>query len=248
MTIRSTHGALLGACLGAVLAIAAISAPASAQPALSKQFLAAYEAGQDAFNLGQYDEARQQFERARDFEPDLPGPYRFLALVAQAQERWQDCLDAARAAIDKKPDSPRVPEVSAVHAGCRASDGRAPFVGEFGTGGAVAVTTNAAGASVRLNGLKYGAAPLAPRAFAVGALEVSVAAKGSLNGTVQAKVLAGLVTDVHVELSPDPAAAKETAASPVETAEEIDVGWLTLSTPGVAERAISLDGAPAHLR
>ena len=58
-----------------------------------------FQAGVDAFRLGKYDEARVHLEKARALDPKLPGPHRFLAAVAQAQGKSDECIAEARAAI-----------------------------------------------------------------------------------------------------------------------------------------------------
>jgi len=79
------------------LACLLVAATAHAQNAdLTKEF----QAGIDAFRLGKYDEARAHLEKARDVDPKLPGPYRFLAAVAQAQGKWDDCIANARKALE----------------------------------------------------------------------------------------------------------------------------------------------------
>src|SRR6202000_1781879 len=83
------------------LAVLAVATVASAQP--PAKFTSEYQAGVDAFRLGHYDDARAHLEKARSLSPKLPGPHRFLAAVAQAQSRWDDCIDSARQALVLNP-------------------------------------------------------------------------------------------------------------------------------------------------
>src|SRR5262245_51238329 len=96
-----------------VVATAAVLAgPARAQP---DEVTKTFQAGADAYRLGKYAEARALLEKARSLDPKLPGPHRFLAAVAQAEHRWDDCIASARQAIILKPDSTEVAATRAIH-------------------------------------------------------------------------------------------------------------------------------------
>ena len=69
-----------------VLLLVVSRAYADPAPELTKEF----QAGVDAFRLGHFAEARTHLEKARDMDPKLPGPHRFLAAVAQSEGHWQD--------------------------------------------------------------------------------------------------------------------------------------------------------------
>ena len=104
MIVGATEGAktrmpskLMRWMVGAIVMIAA--ATATAQP--SSQFLAEFQAGTDAYRLGQYAEARAHLERAMAIEPSLPGPPRFLAAVDAAESKWAECVGHARTAMHK---------------------------------------------------------------------------------------------------------------------------------------------------
>src|SRR5690606_36863504 len=157
--------------LRAALVVLLVAHAAHAQPArLTKEF----QAGVDAYRLGQYDAARAHLEKARDLDPKLPGPHRFLAAVAQAQGRWDDCIASSRTAMELNPASSEIADTRRVHDECRASAGRMPYRGALGDSAAIAVTTNVPGATVKLNGLTYGGTPLAPRPIAAGMLELEI--------------------------------------------------------------------------
>src|SRR5437870_13907156 len=78
---------------------------ALAQPVPPAELTKEFQAGVDAFRLGNYDEARVHLEKARAIDPKLPGPHRFLAAVAKAQNKWQECIDGARKALELNPTS-----------------------------------------------------------------------------------------------------------------------------------------------
>jgi hypothetical protein len=225
----------------------ALVRPAAAQPAPpqpSAAFEAAYAAGQDAYHLGQFDAARAHFERARKLQADAPGPYRMLAAVAVAQKRFDDCLTEAAGYLVRAPTGKFVPEVRKLHAQCRRTLGRAGFSGDFGEGGAIALTSNVEGATVRLNGLKYGATPLEARAVAAGKLEVSLERRGYLPGKADVVVIPGIVVDVRIDLERDPRApATDLAERPKE---DVTIGWLVVAT-SVPAAIVSLDGTPVRL-
>ncbi len=240
---RSSTSAVSFLLIVVPLLIASGAARAQEQP-VSQQFSRAYQAGQDAYNLGKLDRARSQFERARDFEPSLPGPHRWLAQVALAQDRFEDCLAEAIAALELAPQSPQAPAVRAIHAQCRDRLGRPPFTGDYAAGGALAVTANVDGAQVRVNGLAYGATPMDPRAIAVGDVEVGLERSGYLPATTTAKIYEGVVTDVAVELAADPNAATDPDVIAVRSTEDIQDGWVELvGLP--AHATIAVDGQPA---
>ena len=172
---------------------------AAAQP--PAKFTPEYQAGVDAFRLGKYDDARAHLEKARTLAPKLPGPHRFLAAVAQAQSRWDDCIDSARHALALNPTSSEVGETRKLHDACRASAGRMPYRGAaLGEGAAISVTANVDGATVRIGGLTYGGTPLDPRPITAGAHEIEILKLGYKPITVSVDALPGIVTDVAVEL------------------------------------------------
>ncbi len=182
--------------------VLALTSAVSAQPSpdITKEF----QAGVDAFRLGKLDEAKAHLEKAKALDPKLPGPNRFLAAVAQGQQRWQDCIDFARTAIELNPRSAEIADTKKVHDECRISAGRAPYREELGESAAIAVVTSVAGATVKIGGLNYGGTPLAPRPITAGKLEVDVEKTGWKPVHVSVNALAGLVTDVTLELEPDP--------------------------------------------
>jgi hypothetical protein len=172
---------------------------AAAQP--PAKFTPEYQAGVDAFRLGKYDDARAHLEKARTLAPKLPGPHRFLAAVAQAQSRWDDCIDSARHALALNPTSSEVGETRKLHDACRASAGRMPYRGAaLGEGAAISVTANVDGATVRIGGLTYGGTPLDPRPITAGAHEIEILKLGYKPIKVSVDALPGIVTDVAVEL------------------------------------------------
>ena len=182
--------------------VLALTSVVSAQP--SSDVTKEFQAGVDAFRLGKLDEAKGHLEKAKSLDPNLPGPNRFLAAVAQAQQRWQDCIDFARTAIELNPRSAEIADTKKVHDECRLAAGRVPFRDELGDSAAIAVVTSVAGATVKIGGLNYGGTPLAPRPITAGKLEIDVEKPGWKPVHVSVNALAGLVTDVTLELEPDP--------------------------------------------
>lgn len=205
-----------------VVTLAALFGSAMAQ---SKPLEREFQAGVDAYRLGEYDEARTHLEKARALDPSLPGPHRFLAALAKAQERYGECVTHATKALELAPQSREAPDTRKLHEECRTADGRPPFRGTWAEGGALAVVAREQGSAafvqVRLDGKPIGSTPLAPRALAVGSYEVAVGPR-----VVRANISAGVVTDVEVELTA--------------------TGWLVLSRELLARPGLVLeiDGAP----
>jgi tetratricopeptide (TPR) repeat protein len=167
------------------------------------KFTHEYDAGVDAFRLGKFDDARAHLEKARELVPTLPGPHRFLAAVAQAQSLWDDCIDAARRALELNPSSSEIAETRKLHDACRMSAGRAPYHGPaLGEGAAIAVSANVDGATVSINGLTYGGTPLDPRRITAGTHTVAVTKQGYRPAILAVEMLPGIVTDVAVQLDP----------------------------------------------
>ncbi len=208
---------------------------AFAQPAELKQ---QFDAGIDAYRLGKLDEARTHLEKARALDPKLPGPHRFLAAVAQAQGRWADCIGSAHEALVLKPTSTEAADTKKLYESCRVSAGRAPYRDELGESAAIAVTTNVPGATVKINGLTYGGTPLAPRPIAAGELDVAIEKPGWKRRQTTVTALAGIVTDIIVELEPDPTA--NTGIGLEVKPKEITVGYLIVPPQS---GAITIDGA-----
>lgn len=204
----------------------------------------AYDEGVEAYQLGELERARAALEKARSIQPELPGTYRWLAAVAKAQKRWEDCLAAAEEYLTRSKGGRYVDSVRKLHADCRDALGRPRFDGDLTRGGAIAVTSNVEGASVRINGLKYGATPLLPRPVAAGPSDVTVEAPGYLPKTVSVDIVEGIVKDVHVDLERDPNAAR--AGSPRRPrADEVRVGWVSFAV-GVPGATVTVDGEPAR--
>ena len=232
--------------LGVVAALSLVCfGPAWAQPKPPEAFTREYQAGIDMFRLGKYDEARAHLEAARAIAPDLPGPHRFLAAVAAAENKWDECIAAARAAIAANPQSNEIGATRKLHDDCRAALGRTPFTGEYADGGAIAVTANVSGATVTVGGLKYGATPLSPRAIALGEVEVLVQKSGWQDARTKVKILPSVVTDVELTLTED-----TTPTTPVDGGPDPslpppipDLGWLKLSS--VEGARVTIDGQPA---
>ena len=164
--------------------------------ALTREF----QAGVDAYRLGKYDEARAHLEKAQSIDPRLPGPHRFLAAVAQAQQRWADCITETRRALQLNPHSSEIAETRKLHDHCREADGRPVYAGDIGDGAAIAVTANVAGATVRIGGLRYGGTPVAPRLIKAGVLQVDVEKAGWKPAHLTVEALPAIVTDITVEL------------------------------------------------
>jgi hypothetical protein len=208
------------------IALLLASRVATAQPVdLTKEF----QAGVDAFRLGKLDEARAHLEKARSLDPKLPGPHRFLAAVAHAQTRWDDCIESGHKALEINPASSEAADTRKLYESCRVAAGRSPARQDLGDSAAIAVVTNVPGASVKINGLTYGGTPLAPRPITPGTLDIEIDKPGwkPIKRTVNA--IAGVITDVNVDLEPD----KSTEASnelEVKAAAKLKNGYLVLPT------------------
>ncbi len=223
--------------VGLTVVLLVTASPAWAQkpsPTFTKEF----QAGVDAFRLGQYDEAVRHLEAASQAEPKLPGPHRFRAAVAAAQSQWDVCIASARTAIQLNPQSSEIVATRKVHDGCRESAGRPLFAGVYATGGAIAVAANVAGATVTVEGLKYGATPLAPRAIALGDVTVTASKSGWKTATGTTTILPHIVTDIELTLVEDAGAiGAGNGDRPLD-----DLGWLRVKT--VAGATVRIDGKP----
>jgi tetratricopeptide (TPR) repeat protein len=176
-----------------------VATTASAKPAAT--FTKEFQAGIDAFRLGKFDDARAHLEAAKKLDPKLPGPYRFLAAVAQSQEKFDECVADAHEALHLNPSSTEAPETKKLYDTCRGSAGRAAYRGpDLGDAAAIAVVTNVPGATVKINKLSYGGTPLAPRRISAGTLDVTITKSGYKSVHLTVEALAGLVNDVVVDL------------------------------------------------
>lgn len=211
---------------------------ATAQPngKLAREF----QEGVDAYRLGDYAEARAHLEAARKLDPKLPGPHRFLAAVALAEKRYDDCIVSAAQALRVAPQSREVADTRKLHEDCRGGAGRAGFAGRYGEGGAISVTASfedgTVGAAITIDGKSSGSTPLYPRPIPVGSHQIKVSRAGSKEQAITVDVLPGIVTDVAVVLS---------SATAVE-------GWVELPASLVdgdtgAPVALSIDGKAVAL-
>jgi tetratricopeptide (TPR) repeat protein len=227
-----------------VLMTVALASPARAQ---KLDFNESWNRGQDAFNLGRYDEARAHFERARELEPKSPGPYRYLGKIAKVQQRYRDCLKASAEAIRLKPDSPNVPEVKKDLDECRAGLNLPPLRAQLVAGqGALSVTANVEGAVVTVDGARKGATPLEPVPLPAGPVVIAVSKEGYLPGEKTADVVPGIVVDVEVELAPDPEYVAPKPVDPGQTSEDITVGWVLLEIESKEQPVVLIDGKAAQ--
>jgi hypothetical protein len=188
------------AILLSVVALAAGSHPAHAAPAA--EIAREFQAGVDAYRLGEYDEARLHLDKVLRLDPKLPGPHRFLAAVASARQHWDECIAEARRAIQLNPRSREIADTRKLHDECRAQLGRPAYRAELGDHAAIAVVSNVAGARVRIGGLRYGGTPVAPRRIRPGAHEVDVDKRGFRPAHRAVEALPGIVTDVEIDLEP----------------------------------------------
>ena len=159
-----------------------------------------YEAGQDAYHLGKLEEAQAAFSKARDLEPDKPGPWRWLGRTARARKEWEQCLEAAIQALRLSPRSRYAAEVRRDIEACRAGLGRPAYEGKLGAGqGAIHVPLSPIYGDMRVavDGIKRGAPPIVfPVNVGKHVVEM-VSEKGSVPPVqVSVDVLPGIVHDV----------------------------------------------------
>ncbi|MDB4962712.1 MAG: hypothetical protein JWP01_2711 [Myxococcales bacterium] len=223
--------------------LAVISLASSVAAAPSKEVTREFQAGVDAFRLGKLAEARTYLERASRLDPKLPGPHRFLAAVAQAESRFPDCIRSARTAIELNPRSQEIADTIKLHDDCRRAAGRPAYPQELGDKAAIAVTTNVPAATVTISGLAYGATPLEPRPITVGSHDLALTKSGFLPAQVTVNALAGVVTDVEVELIADPAAAAPDVSTDQVVARA--TGQLVVAVRPPTSTRIVIDGTEA---
>jgi len=222
-----------------VVVLLGITGLARAQPP-SPELTREFGAGVDAFRLGNYAEARVHLEKAKALAPKLAGPNRFLAAVAQAELKWDECIAAARAALAQNPQSEELADTRKLHDECRSSAGRPPYRGDLGESAAIAVTTNVP-ASVRIRGLTYGGTPMAPRPITAGHLALDIEKVGYRTARVDVDALPGIVTDVIVELEQGESTLTQVTVRPSS-------GRLVVSPPQHrGPRQIEIDGLPVTL-
>jgi hypothetical protein len=217
-----------------VVGLLCVASSARAQQP-SKQFLDEYQKGIDAYRLGKFDEAKQHLE----------GPWRFLGAIAQAEQRFGDCVASTREAIRLNPTSSEIDATKKVHDECRASWGKPDFAGPYDVGqGAISINSDPAGAAIELSGLAYGATPIAPRTLAVGPVDITLTKTGYLPKTMTIEILPGVVTDVDVTLEEDPNVKGQGGIG--EAPPEITTGWIKVETT-VPSAIIEIDGKQLEL-
>lgn len=186
-----------------------------AQPA-SARLAREFQDGVDAYRLGDYAEARVHLEAARKLDPKLPGPHRFLAAVAFAEKRYDDCVESATTALRVGPQSRELEDTRKLHDDCRIADGRPTFAGKYGEGGALSITATfegaPAGAALVIDGRASGSTPLYPRAIPAGPHRIKVGRAGAVDQLLDLHVLPGVVTDLEVALLTPHETAHEAAA------------------------------------
>jgi hypothetical protein len=210
---------------------------AAADPAAD--FEKIYQDGLEAERMGQLDKARELLLKAHQMNPKAPGPYRYLALVAKEEKKWDECVEFLRSAIEANPSSSLGPEVRKVHDECREAAGRQPYRDALGGSAAISVYSNPSGASVKVSGLSYGGTPMSPRPITPGPHEVEVEKPGYKSAHTSVNALPDIVTDVVFELEIDPNSALNKPEKPADVPTK---GWLIV--PGTY--AITIDQQPAQ--
>jgi hypothetical protein len=228
------------------LVLLLVSHVASAQ---SNDVTKVFQTGVDAFRLGKFDEARKHLEKARDLDPKLPGPHRFLAAVDQAQARFPECMKSAFKALELNPRSSEAPDTRKLYEACRVSAGRSPAREDLGDSAAIAITTDEPGATVKINGLTYGGTPLFPRPITAGPLEIEIEKAGYKTYKAQINALAGIVTDLDIALERDLSVQVPTDLE--VKAADIKVGYLIVPTQDgtlrINDKPVALTGQRIEL-
>ena len=175
--------------------------------ARADKFEKEWNAGQDAFNLAKYDEAREHFTRAKAMRPALPGPWRWLGRIARVEEKWDDCVAASTAAVKLKPDSPLVREVREDLDACRSALGRPRYDHPLSAGqGALAVVADVEGAAVLVDGIAKGTTPLGAMPLNKGRHRVELHPPANGVGydvaRAEVEVIPGITVDAVVRLAP----------------------------------------------
>jgi len=226
-------------CLGLLLSA---TGTAHAQQVKKDGFDEAWNKGQDLFNLGKYDEARVQFDKARELSPKLPGPWRYLGKIAKIQKRWQDCVEAYTEAIRLKPDSNNAEEVRNDLDSCRNGLGHASYSGTLPKGfGALGVTANVEGARVTVDGIGKGATPMAASPLVAGKHTVLVEKEGYLRYEASIEVVATIVVDVDAQLEVDPNAKPNQLPENGNPGDDVTVGWIVVAS-NAGGVAVLIDG------
>jgi len=227
-------------CAAACLCFAAVGiatvSVATAQP--NAKLAREFQEGVDAYRLGDYAEARAHLEAARKLDPKLPGPHRFLAAVAFAEKRYDDCIVSAAQALRVAPQSREVADTRKLHDDCRGGAGRAGFAGRYGEGGAISVTASfedgTVGAAIMIDGKASGSTPLYPRPIPAGKHQIKVSRTGSKEQVIAVDVLPGIVTDVAVSLRSATAAVEGWVELPAELLDGDTGAPIALSIDGKA--------------
>lgn len=220
----------------AVVVLVVLAGVAVAQPP-PKEFTRELDAGIDAFRLGKYDDAKKHLDLARNLDLKQAAPHRYLAAIAQAQMRWEECIDAARKALSlDRADTPHRADTRRLHDACRTATGRPDLAadrGELGEFAALAVTSNPPGASVKVRDLVYGGTPMAPHPLAAGRISVELVKSGFLTANIDIDALPGIITDVHVDMTPG-----------VQEATPLPIPFGRLIVPRAERRELLIDGRP----
>ncbi len=160
-----------------------------------------YEAGQDAFNLGEHERARDLFSRASELAPAKPGPHRWLGRLARIREDWLECVAESTAAVRLRPDSPLLPQVRQDIEACRGALGRPLYERPLAAGqGALAILASVEGAAVTVDKIGKGATPVPPLPLNKGRHVVEVRRQGYRPARLEVEVVPGITVDLVVEL------------------------------------------------
>jgi hypothetical protein len=223
--------------IGLVLLAKAATAHADAA------FDEAYNKGQDFFNLGKYEDAKAQFEKARDLDPTSPGPYRWIARTSKALQDWDSCVKNAVKSLQIKLDSKYANEIRSDLDACREKLGRPKYEGVIPQGqGALAVISNVEGAAVEVDTIKKGATPLSPFPLNPGKHKLVVSRRGYISKEEEVTVTETIVIDDVVDLAADPNANIDDRIGNPQTTDDIKQGWILIASNVGAKAAIRIDG------
>lgn len=212
------------------------------QPAGGATFNQLFDDGVALYNTGKYDQAISYFERARDLNPESPGPWRYLGRIAKIQRRWEDCVRYSSEAIRVKPYASSTPEVRKDIDQCREELHRPKFRGEIPEKqGGLAVIANVEGASVTVDGIKKGATPLEPFPLNPGKRQVHLERAGYFPVDIEVEVIETITVDVVVDLQADPNARIDDRLPDDGHGTDVKVGWMVIAI-NVPGAALSIDG------
>ncbi len=163
--------------------------------------------GNAAYDGGNFAEAERMFRVCIALSPDLAGPYRRLGQTLRVQGRCEEAIDAYLGYLERKPEGKFSDEIRGELAECTTEvqeGGKDVTLGAVATA-SLDIEVEPAGATLRVDGLPMGEAPLKGLKVKAGVHRIQASHPEHLDGLQTVDLAGGERRSLTLRLEPRPA-------------------------------------------